>query len=156
MNRLAALPVLLLAACTPATQSSDGAGAMPPPAPPPPAMAAPSILGDYTVAIAAADVPASAPAEMRDGLVGSWRIAFHGGNHFVVNYNGQDVVQGHYQLSGNQIMFGTGETGAYACNTPATYNWARNGNQLTFTLVGADACDGREIVLTSRPLTRAP
>ena len=156
MHRLLALSVLALAACAPATQPSAGPDPTAPPPAPPSQMAAPSILGDYTVAIAAADVPASAPAEMRDQLVGDWRIAFHGGNHFVVHHNGQEVLQGHYQLNGNQLMFGEGETGPYACNTAATYNWAVSGNQLTFTRVGADACDGRVIVLAARPLTRAP
>jgi hypothetical protein len=95
---------------------------------------------------------------MRSGMSGTWLVEFHGGNHFVVSYNGQQVSQGNYQLSGNRLSFGgTGETGPYACNTPATYTWvAGNNGQLTFTRVGEDECSGRPIVLTTRPLTRAP
>jgi hypothetical protein len=160
MHRLLTLSVLLLAACTSPAQTTGGAGAQPPSAPPPPpAMAAQSagIVGDYSATIAAGDFPASAPQDMRTALAGMWVIAFHDGNHFVVTQNGQQVLEGRYQVSGNQLMFGAeGETGPYACNTPATYNWARSGHQLTFTAAGADECSGRPVVLTSRPFTRAP
>lgn len=155
MNRFLALPALLLAACAPAAQTADIAAPAPPPA-----MAAQTaaIPGNYTVTISPSDIPASAPQEMRSGLSGTWLVEFHGGNHFVVSYNGQRVSQGNYQLSGNRLSFGsTGETGPYACNTPATYTWAMNNDgQLAFTRVGEDECAGRSLVLTTRPLTRAP
>ena len=114
------------------------------------------IMGNYSATLAAGDFPATAPAEMRSQLAGPWMLAFHEGNHFVVSQNGSEVVQGHYEVNGDQISFGMGETGPYACNTPATYTWRVSGNQLTFALVGTDACDGRMMVLAARPFTRAP
>lgn len=93
---------------------------------------------------------------MRSGSVGAWGLAFHGGDHFVVTHNGKQVVEGPYRVSGNQIMFATGESGPYACNTPATYTWQISNGQLTFTPVGQDACVGRVLAITSRPFTRRP
>ena len=53
-------------------------------------------------------------------------------------------------------MFATGESGPYACNTPATYASQLSNGQLTFTQVGQDTCQGRVLAITSRPLTRQP
>jgi hypothetical protein len=155
MRRLSVLSALLLAACAPAAQSTTD-GAMPTSGA---AMAAPQagILGNYSTTIAAADMPSAAPQDVREQLAGTWGLAFHGGNHFVVTHQGGEVVQGNYQVEGNRIMFAMGETGQYACNTPATYTWGMNASgQLTFALVGTDECDGRIMVLTARPFARTP
>jgi hypothetical protein len=155
MRRLAVLSALLLAACAPAAQTPTS-GAMSTGGAP---MDAPQtgIMGNYSTTLAAADLPSTAPQEMREQLTGTWVLAFHGGNHFVVTHRGAEALQGHYQVQGNRIMFGTGETGPYACNTPATYTWETNaGGQLTFTLVGTDECDGRVAVLSARPFSRVP
>lgn len=153
MRRLSVFLALLLAACAPAAQTTDtsvGATASTTTA------ASPGLLGDYTATLSASDFPASAPAEMRSQASGVWRLAFHPGNHFVVSHNGSEVVQGHYRLDGNRIMFSTGETGPYACNTPATYTWNVSNGQLTLSLVGSDECQGRIMAITSRPFTRVP
>ncbi len=154
MRRLSVLSVLLLAACAPAAQpAAHGSGSMPQAGT---AQPADGILGDYTLTLAASDFPASTPQEMRSRGAGTWGFAFHTGNHFVVSHNGQQVAQGPYQVSGNQVTFGTGESGPYACNVPAAYSWRLSNGQLTFTLVGTDACDGRVLALTTRPFTRTP
>ena len=151
MQRLSIFLVLLVAACAPATQTgAGGSGGMQETT-----MAAPAILGDYTVVFTEADMPASVPADMRAGSVGTWGLGFHAGNHFVVTQNGTQVVQGAYTLAGDRISFTTDE-GQYACNAPATYTWAVSNGQLTFTPVGTDPCEGRRMALTTRAYTRRP
>jgi hypothetical protein len=153
MSRRPIVPLLLLlAACAPATQTvTTGSGPMAGPA-----MAQSGIMGSYTLMLSGSDLPASAPEEMRTGAPGTWGLAFHEGNHYVVSHNGESVVQGAYQVNGDQVMFDAGDTGQYACHAPATYAWRRNDGQLTFTLVGADPCMGRTLALTTRPYTRTP
>lgn len=156
MVRLA-LVLLLLAACAP-----------PPPAPPPapaapeaPAAAAapdapaapPVITGEYTVTLAAADIPTALPDSMRQQMIGTWNIGLHEGNHVLVTFNGREVVQGPYMVSGSQVTFPANDTGPYACRAAATYGWQMNNGQLTLTRV-QDECEGRVVVLTTRPLVR--
>ena len=162
MPRLALVLVLLAACATvvpdppaaPAAPGAPAAAAAPAAPAAPMAPAAPAgIMGEYTVTIAAADIPAEMPDSIRQGMIGTWNIGLHGGNHVLVTYNGQEVVQGPYMVSGNQVTFPANDTGPYACRTAATYTWQMSGDQLTFTRV-QDACDGRVVVLTKRPLTR--
>ncbi|HEU0078339.1 MAG TPA: hypothetical protein VFQ76_11855 [Longimicrobiaceae bacterium] len=118
------------------------------------APAAPSaITGEYTVTIAAADIPAAMPDSMRQGMIGTWNIALHEGNHLLVTYNGREVVQGPYMVSGNQLTLPANDTGPYACRSAATYTWQMSDGQLSLTRV-QDTCDGRALVLTRRPLMR--
>jgi hypothetical protein len=155
MRRLALPLALFVAACTPMAT----APAAPPAAPAPMAAAAPGtgVVGNYTVNLTNADMPGDMSADMRTGLVGMWNIAIHPQNHFVVTYNGSQVVEGPYRMNGNQITFTGGESGQYACSDPATYTVQRASNgQLTFTLVGSDPCPGRSVVLTTHPLAVAP
>jgi hypothetical protein len=154
MRRLA-LPLLaLLAACTPSAM-----GTAPAAAPPAMASAAPAmdgIIGNYTVSLVDADVPSTMPADAHTSLVGMWVVMIHPQNHFVATFNGNQVVQGHYQVDGNRITFPVDESGPYACTDAATYTFRRSGNQLVFTRVGDDPCAGRAVVLTSHPLMVAP
>ncbi|HSU12899.1 hypothetical protein [Longimicrobium sp.] len=155
MRRLALpLAALLAAACAPAAMSTPPAAAPPAMATAAPAMG--GIIGNYTVTLADSDVPSAMPADAHAGLVGAWTVAIHPGNHFVATFKGNQVVEGHYEVNGNQITFPVGESGEYACTDPATYTWRRSGNQLTFAQVGQDACAGRAVVLTSHPLIAAP
>lgn len=117
---------------------------------------APGLLGTFTVTLSERDFPATAPQETRRTSVGTWALAFHEGNHFVVTHNGRQVVEGPYRVRANEVMFATGESGPYACNTPATYAWQLSNGQLTFTPVGQDTCQGRVLAITSRPFTRQP
>lgn len=160
MHRLSVFSVLLIVACAPAAQTTTGgsgataqAGATARAG-----MAAPGagFMGNYTVTLAESDIPATAPQELRTGTVGTWRIAFHPGNHLMVSYNGKDVVQGPYEIRGNQVTFGAGDTGPYACKTAATYTWQVSNGQMTFTPVGTDTCQGRVLALTTRALSREP
>lgn len=150
MRRLSVLLLPLAVACAPAATTTTDS-----PAPAPqPAMAAQAWqTGNYRATITAADLPVGAPA---DELAGAWEIQFHGGNHFVVMRNGAQMLQGPYQISGNQLTFATGETGPYACNTAATYTWRMSGGQMTFTPVGTDSCRGRAVILGNRAFTSAP
>ncbi|HEX8246097.1 MAG TPA: hypothetical protein VF541_21455 [Longimicrobium sp.] len=150
------LAAILAAACAPAATTPAAA---PPAAPPAMASAAPAasgIVGNYTVTLADADIPSSVTGDERAGITGAWVIAIHPGNHFVGTYNGNQVVEGHYQVNGNQITFPAGESGQYACTDPATYTWRISNGRLTFTQVGQDPCRGRAVVLTTRPLTLVP
>lgn len=161
MRTLSVLVLPLVVACAPAAQPNGGTTAAPTTAASPTAQAntaapAAGILGDYTATLSETDFPATAPQQARNASVGSWKLAFHEGNHFVVTHNGKQVVEGPYRVSGNQIMFATGESGPYACNNPATYTWQISNGQLTFTPVGQDACAGRGLAITSRPFTRQP
>jgi hypothetical protein len=149
MRRLPLLSVLLAVACTPVTQTTSGAFA-------PATEPTPGMTGMYTTTLAASDIPATASAELRNGTPGTWALDFREGSRFVVMFNGAEVVQGSYRLDGDRVVFATGETGPYACNVPAEYTVNRSGNQLAFTKVGTDTCEGRVLAITSRPFTRAP
>lgn len=162
MARLAVILLpLLVAACAPVEPE-------PAPMPVPIPVAAPSaapgaipmgppavgLLGDYAVTLAETDFAATVPDADRKGTAGAWELAFHQGNHLVVTHNGKEVLQGTYQVNGNQITFGE-DTGPYACRTPGTYTWQMNNGQVTFTRL-LDACKARVLALTSRPLSRRP
>jgi hypothetical protein len=154
MRKLSLVFLPLLVACAPAPgPTADG------PAPAAQTAASTStaaIAGDYTVTLAASDLPAAAPQELRTRVAGAWTMAFHGPNHFVGSLNGRQVLEGPYRVSGNQVMFSTGESGPYACNTPATYSWRTTTGRTVFALVGTDACAARILWMTSRPYTLAP
>lgn len=154
MRRLALL-LPLLVACTPAARSPDEAPApAPPPAAAPAAAPADGVLGDHTVTITESDVPATAPADLRTGVAGTWAIAFHPGNHYVVTFNGQPAVEGTYRVEGDRLIIDPNDSGPRACGSGATYTFQTgSGGQVTFTRV-EDDCLGRRIVLATRPLTR--
>lgn len=150
------LVLLLLAAC--ATAPPEPAAAPEPtpaaaPAAEPAAMPSSGIMGEYTTTLAPADVPTTMPDSIRNGMIGTWNIGLHDGGHVAVAFNGRPVVEGAYRVEGDRIMFSAEETGVYACRIPATYTWQMTGNQLSFTRV-EDTCEGRVVVLTTRPLTR--
>ena len=111
------------------------------------------MTGDYAVTLALADVPTAMPDSMRRQMVGTWVVALHDGGHFVVTLNGREVAQGPYAVSGSRFTLPTGDSGPYACNSEGRYTWQMNNDQLTFTRV-QDECEGRVVVLTTRPLMR--
>ncbi len=162
MSRLA-LVLLLLAACAPpppdpapAPAAPEAPAAAEAPAAPaaPDAPAAPAaITGDYTVAIALTDIPATMPDSLRQKMAGTWVLALHDGGHYVVTLNGREFVQGPYVVSGNQLTFTAADLGPEACRTTGSYTWQMSDGRLTLTRV-RDQCDGRAMVLTTRPLTR--
>jgi hypothetical protein len=142
------LPALVLA-CTP--MATPGAAV---PAAPPTAMTVVDGFphGTYTTTMAAGDIPVGAPAEMAGQLVGPWVLAFGDNGHALVSFNGRQVVDATYSLSGNELILGT-DTGEYACNSNARYTWHAAGGELHLTKV-EDACDGRVLVLSKHPLVR--
>jgi len=151
MHRLSLLLLpALVAACTPMSTPV----ASPPPPPPPMAMTVvqgfPMVT--YTTTIAAGDVPAGAPADMAAQLVGAWTIAFGDNGHALVTFNGRQVVDAPFSVSGNVLTL-TDDTGDYACHSTARYNWHATATELHLTKV-EDACDGRELVLTKHALVR--
>jgi hypothetical protein len=154
MRRSAVLLLPLAVACARETQTpADTAAPVTQAAPAAPAS---GLLGTYTVTLSERDFPATAPQALRKESVGTWALAFQPDNRLVVTHNGRRVVEGPYQVRGNEVTFATGETGAYACNTPATYTWQLGNGQLTFNPVGQDTCQGRVLAITSRPFTRQP
>ena len=156
MRRLSLLVLPVVISCAPAAQSNAGTVIAAPAAQTGTVAPAAGILGDYTVTLAETDFPATASEQERSSTVGTWGLAFHGGNHFVVTHNERQVVEGPYRVNGDQIMFATGESGPYACNIPATYTWQMSNGQLSLTPVGQDTCTGRVLAITSRPFTRRP
>jgi hypothetical protein len=155
MRNLCVILLPLAMACAPA--ATTGTTESPMPAPQPTA-AAPATwrTGNYTATLAAADFPAGVPESARAQMAGTWEIQFHQGNHYVGMQNGRQVVEGPYRISGNQLMFSTGESGPGACNMPATYTWETTNGQTRFMPVGDDPCRGRAIALTTRPFTFSP
>ncbi|HEX8693556.1 MAG TPA: hypothetical protein VF746_14130 [Longimicrobium sp.] len=141
MTKLPLLLLPVLVAC--ATTVSVPAGSVAP---------AGIAAGTYTTTIAASDLPASAPAEMRSALVGTWEMIVDGSGRALVSFNGRQVVDTPYQVNGSEISFGT-DTGEYACNSPARYTWRMAGGQLFFTRI-EDSCQGRVVALTTHPWTR--
>ena len=139
--------VALAAACTP---MGPGPVITPPAAPM--AMAAGFPEGSYTVTLAASDVPAGAPDDMRTSLVGNWVIAFGHDGHAMVSVNGRQVVDAPYSVSGNELIL-TDDTGEYACHSNARYTWHSTSTELHLSRV-EDACDGRAVALTAHPLVR--
>jgi hypothetical protein len=139
------LSAAALAACTPMSPS---------PAPASTTAAAPAtfMAGTYTTNIVAGDIPAGAPDDMRTGLVGMWSVAMDGNGQLAASYNGQQVVTGTYQVSGNEITFGADDSGTYACHTAGHYTWRASGGQVFFTRVD-DTCAGRALALTAHPWT---
>jgi hypothetical protein len=147
MPNLRLFPLVLLAACAQAAQTPGAA-----PAAAPMAMQATTLTpGAYHSTIVQGDVPASAPADLRTGIVGDWVITVHGPTHAVVSYNGREVVQAPLSLQGSEIRF-EDDSGDYACHSPARYTWALSGHTLRFTKL-EDSCQGREVVLTSHAWT---
>jgi hypothetical protein len=154
MPRLSMLLIpALAAACT--TMSPTPAPA-PPPAPM--AMSHDMTVADgfpmvgYTTTIADADVPASASADLRSAIVGPWVIAFGSNGHAMVTYNGRQVVDAPFSVSGNTLTL-SDDSGDYACHSTGHYSWHATATELHLTKLD-DACDGRAIVLTAHALVR--
>jgi hypothetical protein len=110
-----------------------------------------AIAGDYAVTIAAADLSASTPGDVRGMVVGSWRLVFTPRADVVVSVGGREVVRSGIVVRGNTILFPATDSGPYACHRPGTYTWSRMGRELTLTRV-SDECPGRVAVLTTHPL----
>jgi hypothetical protein len=110
-----------------------------------------AIAGEYAVTIAAADLSASTPSDVRSMVVGSWRLSFAPRGDVTVGLNGREVVRSGIQVRGNTILFPATDTGPYACHRPGTYTWSRTGRELTLKAV-SDECPGRIAVLTTHPL----
>lgn len=145
MSRLSMLLLPALVGCA-ATVSVPAS----PPAPSPAGI----VAGTYATTIVESDIPASAPApaEMRAGLVGRWEITVDGSGRALVRFNGQQVVEGPYQINGQEITFSAEDTGSYACRVPGRYTWRISNGELRFTKL-EDNCEGRVIALTSHPWT---
>jgi hypothetical protein len=105
----------------------------------------------YTTTIVAGDLPAGAPADMRDAIVGPWEIAFGSNGHALVTYNGRQMVDAPFTVNGNQLVMGADDTGEYACHSAARYTWHATSTELHLVRV-EDSCDGRPVVLTAHPL----
>jgi len=125
-----------------------GAASAQAPAPAPTA----ALLGEYTVTLAAADLPAD---QQRNA--GHWRIGFYADGTHAVRHNGREVVRGTHELEGNQLIHRV-QTGPYACDVPGTFTWQASGGQVAFTAV-ADGCAPRVHVMSTRawsPVASAP
>lgn len=138
----------LIAACTPAPGAAPGAPAPMAPATAPAAF--PTVT--YTLTISPTDLPASAPEEMRAGMSGAWEVSFGTDGRFHASFNGREVVDGAYEVNGNELVFGE-DTGDYACHARARYTWHATATELHLSRV-EDSCTGRAAALTAHPLVR--
>jgi hypothetical protein len=87
-------------------------------------------------------------------LNGPWRLSFRAGGSYTTEHPPKQVVaRGRIAVSGGTVTFGR-ETGSLACATAGRYRWSYSGKLLRLTVI-ADACGGREIVLTAKPFKRA-
>jgi hypothetical protein len=145
MPRLSLLlvPALALACAPPSTTASS-------PGPSNDRMSFP--VATYATTIVDADVPATAPADMRSGLVGRWVIAFGDNGHALASFGGRQVVDAPFTVSGNEITF-TADSGEYACGTSGRYTWHATATELHLTRI-EDPCDGRAIALTAHALVK--
>lgn len=155
MRRLSVLVLPLVIACAPAAQTNAGTATAGSATQNTAAEPAAGLMGNYTVTLDETDLPTTTSQQQRSASVGTWAFAFRQGNHFAWRRNGSEMVRGSYEIKGNQITFPGDETGRAACTTTGVYTWQISDGQLTFTRVN-DACQGRVVVLTSRPLTRRP
>lgn len=96
-------------------------------------------------AASAADFPAGTYAA--SGVT----LSFDGKGHFRGSQQDAVVVEGDYNVKGDQLEFAD-KSGPWACpaEQTGTYGWKPKGETLTFSKV-ADACDERVQSLTTRP-----
>jgi hypothetical protein len=84
-------------------------------------------------------------------LNGAWRITFLESGRYTTEHPLNEIAaRGRIALSGGTVTFGR-ETGSVACATAGRYRWSYRDNRLRFTAI-SDACGGRQIVLTAKPL----
>ena len=87
--------------------------------------------------------------DLRTGPLGagSWR-AYYGSYESQKDPN----VDGTYSVDGNLY---TEQTASAYCDTPGTYTWTYDGENLTFEASGEDECAARERVYLGRTYTKS-
>jgi hypothetical protein len=110
----------------------------------PAAFLAAMIAATAVSSAAAADFPAGTYAA--SGIT----LTFDGNGHFRGSQKDAVVVEGVYNVKGDQLEFAD-KSGPWACpaEQTGTYGWKPKGDTLTFSKV-ADACDERVQSLTAR------
>ena len=105
-----------------------------------------SLNGTYKTTVSGSTVLGGA-------LNGTWTVKLKNGAYHVAD-NGHPIVHGKYTIKGSKISLkDTG--GAGKCPGTGVYKFKVSGKSVTMTTVhDASACIGREIVLTSGPLTK--
>jgi hypothetical protein len=92
-------------------------------------------------------------------LNGTWDVEFGARGHMTVTHGGAVAERGTYAtLAGGRLQI-EDHSGPLACTSPqdkgpATYHWRLKGHKLTLAAIH-DRCGGREIVLTTHPLTHS-
>jgi hypothetical protein len=113
--------------------------------------------GTYVATITADDV-AQFPLEFQGLLIGNWQIVYRPDGTFTVeNLTIGLSADGTYVAAPSLVIFGH-EAGALACKYgDGVFQWAFNGNTLTFTAVSDTTnCMGRKAVLVTHPWTKLP
>jgi hypothetical protein len=124
-----------------AAQPGQATATVPPPA-------GPTIIGgNFTTTISAQE------AAKEPKAAGDWEINLASDGNFTVRQGGKVAVQGIYTTANDQVTFND-VSGPAMCtdHLTGTYRWSLSGGQVTMSVVD-DACVGRQIVLTTRPLT---
>ncbi|MBB4660338.1 hypothetical protein [Parvularcula dongshanensis] len=93
-------------------------------------------------------------------LTGAWTdgdgtLNLMPGGHFAAVYGDRFVIgMGTYEVSDGEITV-TDRDGFNPCGDPATYAYELGDNEVTFTVVGEDTCEGRKEVVDGKTWTKA-
>ena len=100
--------------------------------------------------ITESDLPRGATPQ----FVGTWEVCLSEST-FTVHQDGQLGAQGTLASTEEELRF-TDESGPLACDSSdvGVYGWVLEGDKLELIAV-SDACQGRRLVLSLKPLTRA-
>ena len=123
-----------------------------------PGTPAEQVAGRYITTIAESDLPAGLPAELLGFLGDIWEVNLLPNGDFLVLAGGVLVVEGEWTATETELTL-TDQAGEGACLEPGAqtgaYRWRRDAKTLHLTAI-EDACDGRRLVMSLRPLFRLP
>jgi hypothetical protein len=110
--------------------------------------------GVYSITINAREVPADAPADVRQALIAKYVLTFGGDGRFKTVTDGKLDAAGRYASTPEHLVI-TDETGAGHCKVAATgiYKWRLEGDKLTLEAVD-DGCKWRRFSITLKKWTK--
>jgi len=110
--------------------------------------------GVYSITINAREVPADAPADVRQALIAKYVLTFSANGRFKTVTNGELDAAGRYASTAKHLVI-TDETGPGHCKLAATgiYKWSLEGDKLTLEAVD-DGCKWRRFSITLKKWTK--
>ena len=111
-----------------------------------------------TAASAPVQSPTPTPDRATEALFGVWRTTISEGDNVRLDlrdgsyaiYRGPAAGTGDMEATADEAEF----SGSDLCEGAGRYKWSVDGEQLTFTSIGTDACSGRSEVLDGKTYTR--